>query len=317
MASPFSGWLRRKLLGISPAEISLARRGFRAGRGGTRERLEMVPQLFALGYHAALEHGDLAVLEARLNAVEAEGRGFAFEGAAMALALLDCLTPWRRNRFRQFLAGPGAPHCYMVHVGAGWALARLRRDLARARALLDPLLGWLAIDGMGFHEGFFHWPQYLGGQPLPPRLHGYERRAFDQGLGRSLWFIEGADAGHLPRTISVFPAERRADLWSGVGLAAAYAGGVGPDELAQLRTAARDYWPAMAQGTAFAAKARQRAGILIPYTDLASKTLCGLPAAAAAQLTDDALKDLPPDGAQPAYEAWRQRIQARFAAVNS
>src|SRR3712207_8380154 len=47
----------------------------------------------------------------------------------------------------------------------------------------------------------------------------------DQGLGRSLWFVQGADVRRIPATVNAFPAERRPDLWSGLGLACGYAGG--------------------------------------------------------------------------------------------
>src|SRR5579872_1693541 len=113
------GRLRRSLLGISVQETTFARRGFRGGDAGARERLEAIGRVFLRGYHAALEDDRLEPLALRLNGVEAEMRGFAFEGAAMGLALLDTLTPWRRSRFARFLAGPGAPHVYMAHVGAG------------------------------------------------------------------------------------------------------------------------------------------------------------------------------------------------------
>src|SRR6185369_7017983 len=98
-----------------------------------------------------------------LNAVEPELRGFASEGAAMGLALLDCLTPWKSSRIRRFLEGGGDPHAYMVHVAVGWVWARLTFDFLRGCQRLDALLGWLAYDGWGFHEGFFHWPQYVDG----------------------------------------------------------------------------------------------------------------------------------------------------------
>ena len=52
----------------------------------------------------------------------------------------------------------------MMHVGLGWALARLRRSVTPYLAQLDPLLGWLAVDGYGFHEGYFDWPRYVEGQ---------------------------------------------------------------------------------------------------------------------------------------------------------
>jgi len=171
----------------------------------------------------------------------------------------------------------------------------------------------VVVDGYGFHEGFFHWQRYIQGQPAPARLEGYARRAFDQGFGRCLWFIDGGDVTRIPQTISTFPAERRADLWSGVGLAVTYAGEVSQSELAGLSNSAGECWPCLAQGAAFAAKARLRAQTVVPYTDRATIALCGLPVAQAAQVTDDALQGLPPDSAEPAYEIWRQRVQTRLA----
>jgi hypothetical protein len=239
-------------------------------------------------------------------------RGFAFEGAAMGVALLDRSTPWRSNRLSKFLCGPGDAHAYMVHVGVGWLWARTPAGFRRKQKYLDPLLGWLAFDGWGFHEGFFHWTKYLSGQALPKQLAGYERRVFDQGLGRSWWFVNGGNPELIARTIKTFAAERQSDFWSGIGLAATYAGGVGETELETLRENAAAYWPHLAQGAAFAAKARQRAGNLTDYTDFAARKLCGLSALEAAHLSDTTLENLPSNAAQPAYEIWRQRIQRHF-----
>ncbi len=307
--------LRRRLLGISVAETSFARRGFRGGDAETRERLERVGLTFLQGYHAAIEEGRPDALGPRLDAVEAGLRGFAFEGAAMALALLDHLTPGRGGRIAGLLDGPGADHIYMIHVGVGWALARLpwlRRDPGSCLAGMDPLLRWLALDGYGFHEGYFSWRRSVEGRAVPGRLDGYARRAFDQGLGRSLWFVDGGDVGRIPTTIAAFAPQRRADLWSGVGLACAYAGGVGRPAIEALRAASGPHRPQMAQGAAFGAKARQRAGNPEDYTGLACEVLCDLSADEAAAVTDDALAGLPPDAEVPAYEVWRARIRSRF-----
>ena len=231
----------------------------------------------------------------------------------MSMALLDRLTPWNRSRVAKFLAGPGDPHTYMVHVGAGWLLGRLPVGVEKFISRFDPLLRWLVVDGYGFHEAFFHFPRYLGGQPAPKRVQGYARRAFDQGFGRCLWFVEGTEVRRIAQTIGKFPRERQGELWSGIGLSSVYAGEVGEAELQSLREAAGSFLPQLAQGASFAAKARQRAGNLKPYHDLACGVLCGLSAAEAAQVSDEALENLPADGAQPAYEIWRQRIQQRFS----
>lgn len=279
-------------------------------------QLEASGRSFLAGYHLALEEEAPAALATRLDGVEAEFRGFAFEGAGMGLALLDFLTPWRPGQLRAFLAGAGEPHTYMVHVGIGWAIARLpwlRTRLDRPLMRFDPLLRWLVADGYGFHEGYFHWRRSLKSQARPRRLTGYAARAFDQGLGRSLWFVEGGDVARIPSVIATFPAARRPDLWSGVGLACAYAGGVDAESIRQLGARAGEYLPQVAQGVAFAAKARSRAGNPAAHTDLACQIIGAVSADEAAAITDTALEHLPGDGPEPAYEIWRRRIQLTFA----
>jgi hypothetical protein len=307
-----SGRLRWLAFGISPAEVTFARRGFASTSPETRLRLEEIGRTFLQGYRAALDEGSPESLGRRLDSIATEVRGFAFEGSAMALALLDEITPWRRDRIGRLLDGPGGPHAYMVHVGAGWALARLGRAVEGPTARLDPLLGWLAVDGYGFHEGYFRWPRYVAARESPRRVVGYARRVFDQGLGRSLWFVGGADVARISTTIERFPSARRADLWSGVGLASSYAGELDEAGLAGLRAAAGAAWPALAQGAAFAAAARVRAANATSYTERASRVLCGMSAAEAAGLTDSALQGLPCSGRVPSYEIWRQRIQAHL-----
>ena len=307
-----SGVILRGLFGLPLNETSVEMRGFRVAADEMRARLTQVGETFLDGYHAALGCRVPGTLVARLNSADAGLRGFAFEGAAMGLALLDTLTPWGPTRVTNFLNGDGNAHAYMVHVGVGWVWARFPFGFRRFQRRLDSLLSWLAFDGWGFHEGFFHWPKYVAGEPAPRRLAGYERRAFDQGLGRSWWFVNGGNPGLIARTIAGLPAERRPDMWSGVGLAATYAGVADESVLRGLADLAGPSWPQLAQGAAFAAKARQRAGNLTSYTDLASKVLCGLSAADAARLCDTTLENLPANAAQPAFEIWRQRIQQQL-----
>jgi hypothetical protein len=307
--------LRQRLFGISTEEATFKRRGFRDCGPVPTDRLEQVGRTFLRGYHAALIDEAPDALAARLEAVEEAMRGFAYEGAAMGLVLLDQVSPWRRGRLQAFLGGAGSRHPYMIHVGAGWAIARLpwlRRNAERATRGLDPLLRWLALDGYGFHEGYFHWRRYKGRPEGFGRLGGYAVHAFAQGLGRSLWFVEGADVTRLPSAVASLPRHLHADLWSGVGLACAYAGGAEAREIEWLRASTLSFAAELAQGAAFAAKTRQRAGNLTEHTEVACRILCGLSATEAADVTDETLARLPEDGDVPAYEVWRQRIQSHF-----
>jgi hypothetical protein len=297
---------------ISNTEAEFAQRGFCEHTYESRLRLEKIGRTFLDGYHAALSEHDRNLI-CYLDAIEVELRGFAYEGAAMGLSLLGYLAPWKRSRLQTFLKVEGMAHTYMVHVGVGWAFARLPWPIKHPPKWLDPLLGWLAFDGYGFHEGYFYWQHYVRDQMLPKGILGYARRVFDQGLGRSLWFVDGADVTRIAMTVATFDSTRRADLWSGVGLACTYAGGVNPSAIVDLKEAAEAYRPHLAQGAAFAAKARQRAGNSTEHTEAACEILCDLTMNEAANITDRALGGLLNNGMVPAYEVWRQRIQSRFS----
>ncbi|HVR99376.1 MAG TPA: DUF1702 family protein [Thermoanaerobaculia bacterium] len=311
------GGISRRLFGISPAETSFAKRGFRYDTGDLRERLEEVGRCFVFGYHTALAEDRPEPLAEKLEAVAPEFRGFSYEGAAMGLAILDAMTPWRRGRLTAFLRGPAAPHVYIVVVGSGWALARLPFPVERTRVRFDPILDWLAFDGYGFHQGYFHWQRAIVGQEVPRRVSGYALRVFDHGIGRSLWFVEGAGVERITARVQAFPARRQPDIWSGVGLACAYAGGVPRASVEDLKAAAGAHLPHLAQGAAFAAKCRTRAGNLVPHTELACQVLCGMSAVEASAVTDEvrvepSAEETPGSHGVPAFELWRRRIQQRF-----
>jgi len=307
-----TGPIRKRLFGLPSSAVSYTRRVFRGATPTMRERIEQIGTVFIQGYHIALEHAEPGAATSALNQLESETRGFAFEGAAMGFALMDAISPRKSTLLPQFLIGGGAAHAYMLHVGAGWMWARIPWGMKRLRPQLDPLLQWLAFDGWGFHEGFFHWEKYMPGRPPPSRLAGYERNAFDQGLGRCWWFVNGGNPELVAGTIAEFPIVRRGELWSGVGLAATYAGFASEAALEYLRQLSNEFWPCLAQGAAFAAKARHRAGNSTAYTELAARKLTGLSASEAAQLTDSTLENLPAYGQLTAYEIWRRRIQAHF-----
>lgn len=305
-----TGKIRRTLFGIPSEKSVFSRPGF------AKEawlRFQPVAHSLVEGYHATLEDSRFEVLVPRLNAMAPELHGFAYEGAGMGIAALDCIAPWK-NRLDAFISGPAAPHIYPTYVGVGLALARLHRQPEKLLPQLDPILGWVIVDGYGFHEGFFARKRYVNQTAVPTYLSPYARRIFDQGLGRCIWFSSGAVVDLVAATIAPYAQARHADLWSGVGLACAYAGGADRPALEALLAAARPYKAQLARGAAVAAKGRQQAGNTAEHTEQACQFFCGMSSTEAAKITDIARENLPPDGVVPAYEVWRQRIQARFAA---
>jgi hypothetical protein len=370
-----TGFVIHKLLAPPASEVTFLRRGFYASDLQARDYLEQIGCWFLRGLEYGLTVPAESDLAARLETVPWGYRGFAYEGASMALTILDGMLPVGGKRLDRFVAGQAAHQIYTAHVGAGWAMARLPRALQWRVQPRDPLLRWLALDGYGFHEAYFRTPLVVARQRPPRLLPGWRdcansaARVIDQGIGRALWFVCGADTDRLADTIAGFDPGRRPDLWSGVGLAAAYAGyrpiagptvpagAANPQPVARHQQAAEAkvasvvrpeaamtgmagvpgghlpgraapgteaclrelasraglYRADLAQGAAFAAKARHRAGLVTDHTEIAVRVLCGMGVAAAAECTDAAL---PTDrGAADAYQTWRRRIRQDLTTV--
>lgn len=317
------GALRRKAMTPPLDDVLFSKRGFRTSDEAARDLLEMSGRQFVIGYGFAMESADTREAVTMLQTLEHDFLGFAYEGAAMALALRDALRPGPRGRRNEdFLrTGRGAAHIYMAYLGIGFALARLPRMLW-SRALPDvsrlpdhPTLAWFIWDGYGFHQAFFNPKKWINQQhvgtsyPWPTR---YVNRAIDHGIGRALWFYNGGNVEGVAKMINDFPSPRHADLWSGAGLAASYAGGTGADGLRALKDLAGTHHAEVALGAVLGIKARVLADTVNPHTEVASEVLCGMTAAEAAEITNRVVIDLPPDGDVPAYEVFRDRIRQHF-----
>jgi len=297
-------YMRRRLFGLNLIEATFDKRGFESNDKNSQAQLERVGRTFVEGYNAAVEASFPSDLPQTLEQVPLAYRGFAYEGAAMGLAMLDEVFRWRKDRARLFLEGPGAAHAYMVQVGIGLAWAQLRIKPSSRLPRWDKTLGWLAVDGYGFHAGFFNWPKTISGQEKPKHLGPEESRVFDQGLGRSMWFVKGGNVEAIAKTINDFPAERRSDLWAGIGLASCYAGGVPKESLEFLARASGEHFPSLCQGAVFAAAARQRAKNPTEHNDLACQTYF--------QMSSKQAFDLFETKKREGYEQWRKSIQDCF-----
>lgn len=328
--STILGALRRLALTPSLASVTFARRGFPVTPTDATRRLESIPQSVICGFEWGIDSRSLWEVERRLVLVDPEFRGFAYEGATMAYTVRDAMAGGRGRRARELLLGPGQPHIFLTYIGIGFAMARLPRVLWR-KVLPDltgspyfPTMSWLCVDGYGFDRAYFDTKKWVDEQyvPKPYPWDGrpdYFLRAVDQGLGRALWFINGGVAADVAAAVGRFAEHRRADLWSGVGLAATFAGGSDAAGLELLRRAAGGHQPDLALGVVFAVKARTYSELGVPeHTELAAGRLAGLSLVDAVRIADSTEVTEATPGApgapdqEPAYELWRRRIRDHF-----
>jgi hypothetical protein len=304
-------------------DVGFARRGFDVEPTERTRRLEAVPQAVVTGFEWGIEDRDLATTERRLALVDPLNRGFAYEGATMACAIRDAMSR-AGHRTRDLLRGGGRPHIFLNYIGIGFAMAKLPRPLWKKLAPdlrepgLYPAMTWLCVDGYGFDRAYFDTGTWVDGQRLdaPYTWDGspsYWQRAFDQGVGRALWFIHGGHVGNVSAAVRSFADDRRADLWSGVGLAATFAGGSTAADLDALRAEAGSCAGHLAQGAVFAAKARHHAGFVPEHSSAAVHAFTGRTVEAVARLADDCAAAAPGDAGVPAYEVWRRNVRRQLS----
>ncbi|MFC5827032.1 DUF1702 family protein [Nonomuraea insulae] len=326
--STFLGSLRRLVLAPSLTEVTFAGRGFPVVPSAETELLEAIPQAVVCGFEWGIDARDQWEVERRLDMVRTDLRGFAYEGVTMAFTVLDAMAGGRGKRTRELLLGPGQPHIFLAYIGIGFAMARLPRVLWK-KVLPDltgspyhPVMSWLAIDGYGFDLAYFHTRQYVDEQRVPAAYPwrgrpNYFPRAVDQGIGRALWFIHGGRVTDVATAVRRFAPERQPDLWSGVGLAATFAGGGAVDALALLRQESGEHRDELAQGSVFALKARHYSGHVPKHSEAAASVLTGMSVAGAVALADDTAVGPDTSGDVPDYELWRRRVRLHFAAENA
>jgi hypothetical protein len=324
MMSTVLGSLRRLVLAPSLSDVTFTVRGFPVTPSPVTERLEAIPQAVICGFEWAIDAKDMWDVQRRLDMVEPEHRGFAYEGAAMAFTVRDTM---HGDRTHQLLTGPGEKHLLLAYIGIGFAMARLPRPLWRkvipdlTGSVFHPTMSWLAVDGYGFDRAYFDTKRWVDQQFVPapyPWLGSpdYFLRAADQGVGRALWFIHGANPDAVAAAVGRFAEHRRADLWAGVGLAATFAGGCEQDGLDTLRFLAAGYEADLALGAVFAVTGRTQAEYVPEHSEVATAVLTGMSAADAVGVAVRTIV-LPGEQGSPAvppYEMWRQRIRDEVGA---
>lgn len=239
-----------------------------------QRRIENIQTIFQHTQNTISENTDWDKLYAQLDSTEIEFRSIAYEAASMHFALLDLKEGTELKRWLQFNQGPAIPHAIQVHVGLGWALAQLQLAPEPFLSQLAPMLCYRVVDGYGYYEGTFRRRKSILSQQKPEFSDPVASNAYDQGLGRSFWYMAGGDISKVLTTLGSFPAERQGNLWRGVGIACAYVGGCTESQLSEILQLAGEYKPQLATGAVMATVSRSLAGYMPPAIELICKAWC-------------------------------------------
>ena len=184
-------------------------------------QIENIFYLFRASRTLADEAGPCNELETHLAAASGPHTSVVFEGAAAGLA------------YRQLQAGAVVievpdwfAHAAQVHIGIGWAMAELalRPDVYLTQ--FSGVMQGRVLDGFGYYSGLFRRRRCIQAMDIPAGIPTDVLTAFDQGLGRAMWYISKGDVEPLMAMIRPFQEERKKGIWRGIGVAASYIGGV-------------------------------------------------------------------------------------------
>lgn len=205
------------------------------------DRLLHARKLFVLGYQEALKASkeDLPTL---FNKATGNSRGFALEGAAMAVTMIDELDKSDKGLLALLLSGKQEHERELCAIGVGWASARLRYPAQWIPSCIYELQP--VIDGYGFYQGFFNGYKPKESQYF--KLVQQEHEAYFNGIGRSIWFTLADSLKKINTTIAKYTDEAKGALWCGVGTACIFTGN--DDHLKKLMELAGSYETAISEG---------------------------------------------------------------------
>lgn len=214
--------------------------------------------------------------------------GYAFDGAALAIGLNAAATQaW--DQLENFLVSLKA-HQLAVTAGCGGAFMHAGLSIASISEAVDPFWRALLAEGFAFHESFYNVKRIVVNQEAPQVSEIWERRAYNQGIGRTIWFAAGGRPEIIKELINQFASWQRSDLWYGVGLQAAYCGGT-EKEYQQLRHHSGKQLDGLTAGVSMAVFMRASSGHFPDHTSYASEAICGAKAPDIASLFDERLSD--------------------------
>jgi hypothetical protein len=274
----FASHVWRSAYAIRDREALSGVRGFRRGKPAVQSRLETVGRTLIAGYRTALFSGPQKLDRSLISRAPIDLRGFVVEGLAMGCVVagaadLGSFADSGSRGVRQFVEEISPDYPCFSHMGFGAGLARVPQLWDRIFGQLDARNYRLVFDGMGFHDAYFHTRKVLRGWRRTTA--SLQSAAYDQGIGRALWFIVGGDIERAVTALAAFAPQRQPSLWAGLGFALTAVGWADDATLNQATTLCGDCRAELAQGAALAATALEASGAGLEHANSAARVLVG------------------------------------------
>jgi enediyne biosynthesis protein E3 len=275
------------------------------------QRIQKIKEIFQQAFAISTNQEDLNLLLSQFENTENTYRSVAYEAAAVAMAIKDFSKSNTLGCWRSFMEGPAALHSAQVHAGLGWAMAQQRISVSPLIESLEPLMRFRMLDGCGYYNGIFRQRQTIMGQLVPQDVEGKFMRGYDQGVGRSLWYISKGDYASIPGMVARFPISRHIDLWRGIGIACAYVGCGDDSILRELFSWSFPFHIQLSVGAALVTRSRSIAKAHTQDMELACQVWCNRSSQQVLWVTEKAEPSFAADP-NDAYLIWLSNIEEKL-----
>lgn len=256
-------------------------------------------------------------LAASLASMKVTDRIVVTESSFYAAMCLDISRPLEFSRVA-LLAELVPDHIASLGLGVGHVMSALQVDADITQALSEHYLGWMAMDAYGMHEGYFRWFDSVHKMKMPEGLPPLAQEAFDQGLGRGLWFIAGGDSDTILNLVNSFPIARRFSMWRGIGLNVGFWGAFDEKQIRQLYKASGKFLPYFQQGVVQAVAMRCDIDEVEDHTRAGSEIVCGAPIHEISELAHTLMQKVPGGPAESrTFFGWQNEIVDFFSGTFS
>ena len=247
-------------------------------------KMENIKTIFQAAQENASKLEDISELVALLQTTETEFLPVAYEGAAMTLALKDFSSGDSILNWKKFLESSKKYAC-QIYIGMGWAVGQEKRTSLPFLSELNHNMQFRIWDGCGYFDGIFRQRQTIKGQNRQEHIQQKDYQAYDEGIGRSIWYICKGDETKVPEMIQQFSTDRHSDLWRGVGIACSFVGGFEEKALRALESSAGKHSTQLGIGAAMVAKSRIEADCYTEDIEIINRVFNKLSAEEAMEIT--------------------------------
>lgn len=268
-------------------------------------QMEKIRHIFQQALYISTDQETLDATK-HINSIDPEFRAIAYEGIAMGFALKD-FAVGTLHQWRAFMRNSNPSYVPHVHVGLGWAIAKQRIPSLSFIDPFDRLMLFRVVDGCGYYDGTFRHQNTIINKERSTAIESKNFSAYDQGVGRSIWYHSKGNSAQAASVINGFDKARHADLWRGIGIACSFVGGFDKQMLRDLMTQASVHHRQLVIGAAFTARARIQTNSVTNDAELACRIWGNLSANEAMVLTIETEPD--PAIHENVYQTWVSKLE--------